>query len=61
MKKLINKYTITGAFLVVAVTGGYFSQFFFGPDNPIEEAAEKIIEKNTGYEIDLTPNSIEYF
>lgn len=33
----------------------YFSLFFLPRDNPIEQAAEKVIEEETGFIIDLTP------
>jgi hypothetical protein len=38
---------------------GYASSFFLGDDNPVEESCEEVIEKGTGADIDLTPNSPE--
>lgn len=41
----------------VAVVAGLVSTKIFGPDNPIEQAAETVIEKETGLDIDLSPDS----
>lgn len=45
--------------LVVALAAGYASSRFLGQDNPVEEAAEEVIESQTGIDIDLTPESRE--
>lgn len=48
-------------FLIMAAILGISSYKYFGmkEDNPIEQAAEKIIKEDTGIEIDLSPNSPE--
>ena len=43
----------------VCVIGGIGSVYLFGPDNPVEEVAEALIEKETGAKIDLSPKSKE--
>jgi hypothetical protein len=44
---------------VVAAAIGYGSSKYLGDDNPVEEAAEEVIEADTGIDIDLTPGSKE--
>lgn len=34
---------------------GYASVTLWGPDNPIEQDVEKVIEAQTGISVDLTP------
>lgn len=43
---------------IVAAVGGS-SYYWLGPDNPVEEVAEKIIQEETGINLDLTPTSPE--
>jgi len=43
----------------ICVVAGLVSKFWFGADNPIEETAEKIIDFETGIDIDLSPASEE--
>ena len=45
--------------LIVCGVGGYVSSKYLGDDNPVEEIAENIIEKETGAKIDLTPATPE--
>jgi len=50
--------------VIVTVVGlclgvGLVSKYWLGPDNVIEETAEKIIDAETGIDIDLTPESKE--
>ena len=45
--------------LVVALVAGYVSTRWLGNDNPVEEAAEEVIESQTGMDIDLSPDSKE--
>jgi hypothetical protein len=45
--------------LILAVIIGIGSVYWLGNDNPVEEIAEKIIEEQTGINIDLTPQSPE--
>lgn len=46
------------ALLIAAAAIGIASRFIpgFGPDNPVEQAMEEIIDKETGMEIDLSPD-----
>jgi hypothetical protein len=48
-------------FVVSALVAGIGSRVAFNmkDDNPIEEAAEKVIQDKTGIDVDLTPNSPE--
>lgn len=53
---------IIAILFVMAITGGcsYLNKRFnVEDDNIIEETVEKIIEKQTGLDLDLTPNSKE--
>lgn len=43
----------------IGVTVGYKYWATAPDDNPVEELSEEIIRKQTGFEIDLTPNSPE--
>lgn len=49
---------IIGVIAVCAI-GGYVSSRYLGNDNPIEEAAEEVIEEETGLDVDLSPDSKE--
>lgn len=42
--------------ITISIIGGYVSVKYLGPDNPIEETAEKIIESETGADINFSPN-----
>ncbi len=57
--KLYDGSVLVVGILVVALGIGYVSSRFLGEDNPIEEAAEEVIESQTGVDIDLTPRSNE--
>ena len=57
--KLYDGGLIIISIIVVALAVGYASSRWLGDDNPIEEAAEEVIESQTGMEIDLTPVSQE--
>jgi len=54
-KKNIIKMIIIILTIIIGIT----STYFLGNDNPVEEIAEKVIEEETGIDIDLTPNSTE--
>jgi hypothetical protein len=54
-----KKYIIKMAIIILTIIIGITSTYFLGNDNPVEEIAEKIIEEETGVNIDLTPKSIE--
>ncbi len=43
----------------VCVIGGILSTVWLGKDTAIEEIAEKVIQEETGINIDLTPSSKE--
>ena len=45
--------------LVFAALLGIGSIYWFGPDNPLEELAEEIIEEEVGIDLDLTPGTKE--
>lgn len=45
--------------IILVVIIGFSSVYFLGDDNPIEEISEKIIQAETGVDIDLTPKSLE--
>ena len=45
--------------IALAALVGYASSLIIGDDNIVEETAEMVIEKHTGYSVDLTPNSRE--
>ncbi len=57
--KLFEGGAIVVGILVVALVAGYVSSRFLGEDNPVEEAAEEVIESQTGVDIDLSPKSKE--
>ena len=48
-------------FLIVfsAIFIGFFSVYFLGDDNVIEEICEQVIKEEVGITIDLTPKSKE--
>ena len=50
---------IAGIIVVVALTVGYISKKYLGDDNIVEEVAEKVIDSETGIDIDLSPSSPE--
>ena len=43
--------------VAVAALIGWVSTCYLGDDNPIEEAAEEVIEIETGRRVDLSPQS----
>lgn len=53
---MTNLYVI-GAIVFAAAILGWLSAKYLGPDNPIEEACEEIIEQETGKKVDLTPTA----
>ena len=57
--KLYSGGFIVISIIVVALAAGYASSRWLGDDNPVEEAAESVIEEQTGLDIDLTPNTSE--
>jgi hypothetical protein len=57
--KLYDGGALVIGILVVALVAGYASSHFLGEDNPVEEAAEEVIESQTGMDIDLSPGSEE--
>jgi hypothetical protein len=54
---IFSKYFVVVAAIIIGILSGYF----WYQDNPIEEFAEKVIEKETGIDVDLTPESVEFF
>ena len=57
--KLYDGGLIVISIVIVALAAGYASSRWLGDDNPVEEAAESIIEEQTGLDIDLSPSSEE--
>lgn len=57
--ELIKKYGLIAAIALAAIAIGLISIKFCGNDNPIEEHCELIIEKTTGQDVDLSPDSPE--
>ena len=53
MSEIGIKVVLVLAALVVGVASRWIPNF--NADNPIEQAAESVIEKETGCEIDLSP------
>lgn len=43
----------------ICVIISFISYYFWGSDNPVEEACEGIIKDETGVDIDLSPGSPE--
>ena len=54
---ILSKYFVVVAAIIIGILSGYF----WYQDNPIEEFQEKVIEKETGIDVDLTPESVEFF
>lgn len=54
---IFSKYFVVVAAIIIGILSGYF----WYQDNPIEEFQEKVIEKETGIDFDLTPESVEFF
>lgn len=54
---IFSKYFVVVAAIIIGILSGYF----WYQDNPIEEFQEKVIEKETGMDVDLTPESVEFF
>lgn len=57
--KLYEGGMLVVGIIIVAFVAGYASSHFLGQDNPVEEAAEEVIESQTGINIDLSPSSLE--
>jgi hypothetical protein len=45
--------------VILAVIVGIGSVHYLGPDNVVEEAAEEIIQMETGKTVDLTPKLVQ--
>lgn len=45
--------------LVFVLVVGIVSSKYYGPDNIVEEISEKIIEEETGIDLDLSPETEE--
>lgn len=55
----MDKLLITSIVVACAGVVGVLSFYFWGSDNPVEEACEEIIKEETGVDIDLTPGTPE--
>ena len=56
--KMVKSYRswIIGIALVLAFGVGYVSSRFLPHDSPIEQAAEQVIDRLSGIELDFTPD-----
>lgn len=50
---------VVAGFFICIIGAGFFSHFFLGHDNKIEEVSEEMIYDETGIDMDLTPSSKE--
>jgi len=46
---------VIAAIVVISAAIGFASRHYLGNDNPIEEAAEEVIQLETGVKVDLSP------
>lgn len=51
--------TILISVVLTCILAGLTSTYIWGPDNKVEEAAEEIVQMETGIKLDLTPSSME--
>lgn len=56
---LIIKILLCIGSLSVGVLSYFYGPFAKQADNPIEEAAEEVLKKETGFDVDLSPTSPE--
>ena len=54
---LMTNLILIGIVVAVAVVVGLVSIYFWGADNPVEEACEEGIKAETGINIELSPGS----
>jgi len=60
MKELLKTIIYSRYFIVAAaIIVGLLSAYFWYQDNPVEEVSEKVIEEQTGIDIDLSPQTSE--
>jgi hypothetical protein len=60
MKELLKTIIYSRYFIVAAaIIVGLLSAYFWYQDNPVEEVSEKVIEEQTGIDIDLSPQTLE--
>ena len=43
-------------FFLILILLGFYSQFFYGPDNEIEQSVEKLIQHTVDIDIDFSPD-----
>ncbi len=53
----VKPYQLIGLIVMISLIIGYISVLALGNKNPIEEAAEDVIEEETGISLELTPDS----
>lgn len=51
------KYWIVLVLVAASFAGGYIASRFLPADSPVEQACEKIIESQTGIDLDFTPST----
>lgn len=56
----MTKYHVLGIITAFSLLAGIASFYFWGDDNPVEEACEDLINDEIGIDIDLSPSSPEY-
>jgi hypothetical protein len=60
VKELLKTIILSRYFIVAAgIIIGLLSAYFWYQDNPVEEVSEKVIEEQTGIDIDLSPQTLE--
>jgi hypothetical protein len=60
MKELLKTIIYSRYFIIAsAIIIGLLSAYFWYQDNPVEEVSEKVIEEQTGIDIDLSPQTSE--
>jgi len=52
----MNSVLVITIIVAISAIVAIISIFFLGKDNPVEEACEDIIKKETGLDIDLSPD-----
>jgi hypothetical protein len=52
----MSKFAMTAIISALALMAGIISIFYLGADNPVEQVSEAIILKETGFQIDISPN-----
>jgi len=54
----MDKLLVVSIIVSICVVVSFISYYFWGSDNPVEEACEDIIKAETGVDIDLSPGKV---